>query len=220
LGFEGGAWRRSKRRRSKLARTGAVFLAVAAAEGVLVGVLDLTGSAIRTSRTADEIVPYYFTTERTPQPKPKDLAAEQRPPRKRKPAASPPPGLPSPAAPSVSPPTPAAPPQAAAAPPAPDYGRWTVAPGAWPETGRGRIVTTVCDSANLASLPADVRKACVETLKSAAAGPPARRGAAQDWKSHNPISCEPKNEPGHKLLLDHCSPVGGTTVGFTLKYKF
>ena len=200
-----------------------MFLAVAAAEGVLVGMLDLTGSARRTPPTAaDKAVPYYLTTERTPSPKPKDFVAERRPPRKRKPAVSPPPGPPSPAAPSVSPPAPAAPPSTAAAgPPATDHGRWTVAPGAWPEAGRSGIAMSVCDPANQASLPAAARKACTERLKSAsAAGPPARRGAAPDWKVHNPLSCEPKNEPAHKLILDHCSPVGGTGVGFTLKYKF
>ena len=104
----------------------------------------------------------------------------------------------------------------------PDGGTLTV------ETGRrdSRLFVAVedtgagIDPANLANLPADARKACTETLKSASAsGPRAPRGAA-DWKDHNPLSfCEPKNEPGHKLLLDHCSGVR-TGVGFKLKYKF
>ena len=218
MGVESGAWRRSKQGRRKRIRAGGVFLAVAAAQGVLVGVLDLTGSPVRLTRTvADASVPYYLTTERPLRPAP--TAAEARPLKKRKsqttPAANPPP----PPAPNVSPPAPTAPP-AAAGPLAPDYGRWTVAPGAWPEAGHGGNAMSVCDPANLASLPAAARKACAERLKSAsAAGPPARRGAAPDWKVHNPLSCEPKNEPAHKLILDHCSPVGGTAVGFTLKYQ-
>lgn len=216
MGVKGGSGRRSTPSRKRRARTGAVFLAVAAAEGVLVGLFDLTGSTRRTATTPPhDAVPYYLTTERTPpRPEPKNLAAERRPPRTRKPAAAPAPGLPSPT-------TPAAPTSSAAAPPAPDYGRWTVAPGAWPEAGHGGIVMSVCDPTRLASLPPDARKACAQKLaRASAAGPPARRGAAPDWKDHSALSCEPKNEPAHKLLLDHCSPVGGRGVGFTLKYKF
>lgn len=184
-----------------------MFLAVAAAQSVLIGALDLSGSAIRTTRTADEPAPYYLSTERPPRPAPKDHADERRPTRKRKPEA-PSAGAASPA--SASPQVPAAPPAAAAGPPTPDYGRWTVGPGAWPEAGHGRIVMSVCAPANLASLPAEARTACAASLKTAAAGPPAPRGAAQDWKDHGPLSscAEPKNEPAHKLLLDRCRGLG------------
>lgn len=224
MGFEGGVRRRPKRNRSKLARSGFVFLAVAAADGALIYTLDLTGSPIRATRTAaDQSAPYYLTTERRPRPAPKARAAEARPLKRRKaqtsPAAAPPPSP----EPNVPPSSAAAPPSVPAGPPAPNYGRWTVAPGAWPEAGRGGNAMSACDPAKLASLPEGARRACAERLRSAsAAGPPAPRGAAPDWKEHNLLtSCnERKNEPAHKWLLDHCSPVGGTAVGITLKYKF
>jgi len=211
LGLASGAGRRSKQSRKTLARTGAVLLAVAAAQSLLIGALDLTGSPIRTPLTAGETVPYYLTTvARTPRSAPTAQAAGRRPPKARRRETSPAPGpLPRPG-PSLLPP-------AAAGPPAPDHGRWTVGPGAWPEAGHGRIVMSVCAPANLANLSADAREACVEALKTQAAEPPARRGAARDWKDHGPLSAcsEPKNEPAHKLLLDRCRG-----LGLGLKYLF
>ena len=80
MGVESGAWRRSKQGRRKRIRAGGVFLAVAAAQGVLVGVLDPTGSPVRMTRTvADELVPYDLMTERPLRPAPKAHAAERRP---------------------------------------------------------------------------------------------------------------------------------------------
>ena len=213
----GGAWRRSKLNRRRLARAGAVLLAVAAAQAVLIGTLDLTGPAVRATGPAVQAVPYYLTAERTPPPAPHTRAVEQHLPKKRRPAAASPaapPPSPSVSSPSDSAPVPAAPSTASAAPAAPDYGRWTVAPGAWPEAGHGKIVMSVCDPANLANLPASARRACAETLRTAA-GPPARRDAAPDWKTRNPLSCDPKNEPAHKWIVDHCRG-----LGLGMKYRF
>lgn len=184
LGVEDGAGRRSKQSRRKLIRAAGAFLAVAAAEGLLVSGLDLTGTPVRAPRTAaDDWAPYDLTTESALRSAPKAHTAERRPPKRRKPdtAAGAPPSPP--AAPSLSPPVTAAPPAASAGPLAPDYGRWTVAPGAWPETGRGRVVTSVCDPANLANLPADARTACVERLETAAAGAPGRGAALERTQS-------------------------------------
>lgn len=204
---EYGAGPRSTLSRKKRIRTGAVLLAVVAAQCLLIGWLNLTQSPIRTTPDAVETVPYYLTTARTPRAAPKDHAAARRPLKQRTPQA--PRAAGGSPAPIVSPSAPAAPPAAATGSPAPEYGRWTVAPGARPEAGHGRIVMSVC-AANLAELPAEARAACAEALKTAAADPPARRGAAPDWKIHGLLSScsEPKNEPAHKLLLDHCRGLG------------
>lgn len=112
-----------------------------------------------------------------------------------------------------------APPQAV--PSQPNYGRWTVAPGAAP----AQVPALAgCAPATLPTLTGAAHDACAKRLTEMAKNAPAlplTRGqrnaqeqayaeAVRAWKNSpdmTPHPCPPQDEPAHKLYLDKCSLV-------------
>jgi len=111
----------------------------------------------------------------------------------------------------------------------PNYGRWTVAPGAASAQAQAQALAQVpgllgCTPAALPTLTGAAREACakrlVETARTAPILPPrgyqrnveaeAYAQAVKAWKTSpamTPHPCPPQDEPAHKLYFDKCSLV-------------
>lgn len=233
---------RSARRRT--ARRIAAGAAIAIGHLGLLLILDVTAPKVAPGPKAgpvhvDFAVRLVPSKPAKPAPPPRRIRRPEPPPRVEAVHAAP--GPPPPASAATRP----AAPQSSPSPP--NYGRWTVAPGAGSAQAQAPAPGLLgCTPAALPTLTGSARDACarrlVETARSAPALPPsgyqrnveaeAYAQAVKAWKTSpamTPHPCPPQDEPAHKLYFDKCSLVNaarrvsgplGAHAGVKLEFKY
>jgi hypothetical protein len=231
--------RSSRRRAARLIAAGAV---IGIGHLGLLLILSVTGSRVAPGPKVEPAhVDFAVRLEppkpAKPAPPPRRVRRHESPPRVE--AVHPTPGPPPPARVAV---TPAAP---QSLPSPPNYGRWTVAPGAASAQAPAPGLPG-CTPATLPTLTGAARDACakrlVETAKNAPVLPPtgyqpnveaqAYAQAVKAWKTSPAMTshpCPPQDEPAHKLYLDKCSLVNaarsadgrhGSSPGVKIEFKY